>query len=344
MDEKVTINDIARASKVSIATVSLVLNNRPGISQETRNRVLEVSENLGYFSRPTNIANRCGHLSRLGLLIKTESNLAPQANPFYSKVMMGIEEACRRSGVSLLFSMLPVDDDNHPVERPTLINSEDVDGLLMVGTFVDKTILSVGNKRQTPIILVDSYSDTETFDTIVSDNFHAAYQAVEYLIERGHKHIALVGSEPDAYPSLKGRRNGYLRALKEHNIAETYVANFNLNSENKQKANEEIRRMLKENPQITAIFGINDDAAVTALRVAKEMGLVIPNDVSIIGYDDTYLATNASPALTTMHVDITAMGRAAVQLMSFRLENPEAARMTLIIHPTLVERDSVISR
>jgi LacI family transcriptional regulator len=343
MDKKITIYDIAQTCGVSITTVSLVLNNRPGITQETRTKVLDTAARLGYMVRPPTASTRCGRLSRLGLIIKAEPNLSPQANPFYSKIIMGIEEACRHNGISMLFATLPVDENNHPVQFPTLLNSEEVDGLLMVGAFVDKTILSVNSRRDKPVILVDSYSDTETYDTIISDNFRAAYQAVEYLIKKGHHHIAMAGSEPDAYPSFKDRRNGYLRALKENRISEVYFANFNLN-ENKPAGYEEIKRMLAADPQITAIVGVNDDAAVMVLQAAKEMGLRVPEDISVVGYDDTYLATNASPMLTTLHVDTVGMGRAAVQLLGFRLENPDTARMTLTIHPYLVERASVIQR
>ncbi|MCE1252485.1 MAG: LacI family transcriptional regulator [Anaerolineae bacterium] len=341
MNEKITINDIAEACGVSIATVSLVLNNRPGTSQKTRTRVIEAATSMGYFIRPATISNRCGRLSRLGLLSKAELSTTPQANPFYSKVIFGIEEACRRSGISLLFSMLPVDENNYPLEYPALLNGEDIDGLLMLGTFVDKTVLSVGGNRQVPVVLVDSYSDTQTFDTVVSDNFRAAYQAVDYLIKKGHHHIAIAGGKANAYPSLKDRRNGYLRALKENGIAEIYMADFNLNNENKDTGYEAVVNLLGNHAQITALFCVNDDAATTALRAAKALGRRVPEDLSIIGYDDTYLATSASPMLTTMHVDTVGMGRAAVQLLAFRLDNPEAARLTLTIHPYLVERDSV---
>jgi LacI family transcriptional regulator len=293
--------------------------------------------------RPSTPTNRCGRLSKLGLIIKAEPSLSPQANPFYSKVIMGIEEACRHNGISMLFATLPVDENNHPVQFPALLSSDEVDGLLMVGAFVDKTILSVNTRRNMPIILVDSYSDTETYDTIVSDNFRAAYQAVEYLIKKGHRYIAMAGGGPNAYPSFKDRRNGYLRALKENGISENFFANFNLN-EDKQAGYDEIKHLLHTNPQVTAILGVNDDAAVMVLQTVKEIGLRVPEDISVIGYDDTYLATNASPMLTTMHVDTVGMGHAAVQLLAFRLENPDTARMTLTIHPHLVERASVIDR
>ncbi|NMB89947.1 MAG: LacI family transcriptional regulator, partial [Chloroflexi bacterium] len=213
-----------------------------------------------------------------------------------------------------------------------------VDGVLLVGMFVDQTILSVAGKHRYPVVLVDGYSDTESFDTVVSDNFRATYQAVEYLIARGHRHIALMGSEPNCYPSLKERRNGYLRAMKEHEIGDTYVCDFNLS---RSKGYQETIQLLQEHPQVTAVFCVNDDVGSTVFRAVQSMGKRIPQDISIISYDDTYLAVNTHPAMTTMHVDTLAMGRAAVELLSLRLGNPEAARMTLTIHPTLVERESV---
>lgn len=99
--------------------------------------------------------------------------------------------------------------------------------------------------------------------------------------------------------------------------------------------------MLKEHPQVTALFCINDDVANEALRAVKDMGLSVPKDVSIIGYDDTYTSLNAHPSITTMHVDTITMGRAAVQLLSLRIDNLESTQMTLTIRPNLVERESV---
>jgi LacI family transcriptional regulator len=339
-ESRVTINDIARLSDVSIATVSMVLNNRPGISQDTRNRVLEAAQNLGYTVKPIGLINRQTRLTTLGMVVKSMGeDRPPQNNPFYSKVILGIEEACRRYGVNLLFSTLPVDEDNHPLEIPNLIVSGLADGLLLVGTFVDKTIATIMERCAHTLVLVDGYSTSERYDAVVSDNFRAAYQAVDYLIHKNHRHIAMVGGEPDAYPSLRERRNGYVRALKEHQLSGPYFVNFNIN---KMKGYEETRQFLQSNPQVTAIFGINDDIAITAMHAAQSLGKHVPGDISVIGYDDTFLAENSQPRLTTMHVGTVSMGRAAVQLLALRLEDQNAARMTLTIHPELVERESVV--
>jgi len=341
MEERVTISNIAQKSGVSLATVSLVLNNKPGVSTDTRARVREVAEALGYTPKQNGAATRGSQLATLGMIVKTDIDQQPYDNPFYSRIMMGIEDTCRKDGINLLFSTLPVDAQNHPVENPALLYNDNLDGLLMVGAFVDETVLSISGRRTPPIVLVDAYSNTESFDTVVSDNFRAAYQAVEYLINKGHQHIGLVGGEINAYPSLLDRRNGYIRAIKENQITETYIANFNII---KTKGYSEVIWLLKEHPQISALFCINDEIALTAMRAAQDMGRRIPQDLSIVGYDDIYMAQNASPRLTTMHVDTLAMGRAAVQLLNVRTANPEMARMTLTIHPRLIERDSVAQR
>ena len=340
MTEKVTISDIAQQSGVSNSTVSLVLNYRDGISRETRERVLATAKALGYPLKPAQPASKPLRLGTVGLVVKSDPDTPPHANPFYSNVLVGIEDVCRSSGVNVLFTRLPVDLDNHPTTVPTLLHSGDADGILMVGTFIDRTIESVSGERTPPIVLVDGYSDSESYDAVVSDNFQGAYDAVQRLIELGHRHIGMAGSEPEAYPSLNQRRNGYRRALKDNDIDPVYFADFNIN----QKLGKDVvTRLLQENPQVSAMFGVNDEAAVLAMRVAQELGRRVPEDFSVIGYDDTYLAANAHPPLTTMRVDTVSMGRAAMHLLQLRIENPDCARMTLTIHPTLVERNSVSS-
>jgi LacI family transcriptional regulator len=338
MKEKIKISDIARKSGVSVSTVSLALNNKAGVSQETRLRVLEVAQEFEYPIKSAASQVKTNDLTTIGMLVKTDPDITPMANPFYSKVLMGIEDSCRRDGINLLFATLPVDENNRPVEVPQMLNNEMVDGLLLVGICMDETISNASAKRKLPIVLVDGYATTENYDSVISDNFRAAYQAVELLIENGHRHIGLMGSDAVCYPSLKDRRNGYLRALKEKGITRTYISNFNIN---KSKGYQETINLLKENPQITALFCVNDDVGSTAVRAIQDLRKHVPDDISVIGFDDTYLAANTHPTLTTMHVDTTAMGRAAVHLLSLRLANPDSARMTLIIHPTLVKRESV---
>ena len=335
---KVRLDDIAQKSGFSLATISLALNNKPGVSSETRARVLEIAGELGY-PIPSDITEEgCSPLTTVGMVLKLDSDTSPQANPFYSRVMMGIEDSCRRQGIQLLFATMPVDENNQSAELPQTLLNGDLDGLLMVGICVEGAMFSRLAAENLPIVLVDGYSLDTVYDSVVSDNFRAAYQAVQFLINHGHRHIGLVGSEEISFPSLKERRNGYFRAMKENEILSTYVADFNII---RSKGYQEVISLLHEHPEITALFCVNDDVASYALRAAQSLGRQVPDDLSIIGYDDTVIALHTNPALTTMRVDAVAMGRAAVQLLALRISNPECARMTVTIHPSLVERESV---
>lgn len=337
MASRVTIAAVARACDVSPTTVSLVLNGKPGISAATREHVLETARRLGYLPTMSANSRSLRRLTSVGIVVKKEPGMLPPANPFYSQVIAGADDACQDMGINLLFAMLPVDENNHPITVPPLMEKSALDGLLLVGTFIDQTIYALLGRRTLPIVLVDGYSDSESYDMVVSDNFRAAYQAVDHLIQQGHRHIALVGSEPGCYPSLCERRNGYLRALKAEGISRTYLADFNVN---RSSGEAETAQLLREYPEVTALFCVNDNVALGALRAAQQLGRRVPHDLSIIGFDDIYLATTISPALTTMRVDTLAMGRAAVHLLALRVEKPDAARATFITHPELIERES----
>ncbi len=344
MGKQITLADIARKSKVSLSTVSLVLRNKPGIPEDTRQRVFEAAQALGYKARPKAAVKSAGvhrsasKLHNLGLIIKSELGITPQANPFYSQVLAGIEEACRKRKINLLYATLPVDENNIPVETPPLLAENHVDGLLLVGAFVDETLGHMLGESPLPVVLVDAYSSRNGYDSVVSDNFQGAYQAVTYLIERGHRHIGLVGSHPESYPSLRERRQGYTQALHDHEIVTAYFADSTQDAEDVGRAT---TSLLKDNPYLTAIFGCNDHTALAAMRAAQALGRRVPEDLSLVGFDDIDLAQHVQPPLTTMHVDKIGMGRIAVQLLMNRLEFPDSERVTLVIASRLIERGSV---
>jgi DNA-binding LacI/PurR family transcriptional regulator len=337
MSGKVTINTIAEACKVSPTTVSLVLNDKPGISSETREVVLGVARDLGYIPSSHTVGRLNQRLSTVGMVVKTEPGLIPLSNPFYSQIIAGVDDTCRDMGISLLFGMLPVNRHNQPVNVPPILENSQVEGLLMVGTFIDETVYAIAGDRSLPIVLVDGYSDTNSYDMVVSDNYQASYQAVQHLIKNGHRHIGLIGGEPGCYPSIAERRKGYRDALEDKGITHSYTADFNIN---RSQGETETALLLADNPQITALFCVNDNVALGAIRAAQKLNKRVPDHISIVGYDDTYLATTVSPHLTTVHVDTLAMGRAAVHLLSMRLEKPDAARLTVTIHSELIERES----
>lgn len=336
---RTTMADIAEQSGVSVSTVSLVLREKPGVGLDTRRRVLQVARDLGYIPQ-NQTASYTPALTNIGLILKADPDSVPQANKFYSHVVAGIEMACRRRHVNLLYATMTVDEDSYTLELPRMLVEEDTaDGLLLVGAFLDEPLIRVVDRRSTPIVLVDAYATWNVYDAIVSDNFSGAHQAVTHLIRHGHRHIGLVGSHPKAYPSIQERRSGYVQALEENDISDCYVAEcHNINTE---EIIEATTVLLRHNPQITAIFGVNDEVAITVMDVARDLGRHVPDDLSIVGFDNIDLAACVSPPLTTMHVDKIGMGRLAVELLVNRIEHPESSPVRATVRPNLIERSSV---
>ncbi len=337
-NERTTMAEIANRAGVSLSTVSLVLRDRPGVGADTRQRVLEVARELGYI--PQRPAMHAPLLTNVGLILKADPNSIPQANKFYSHVVAGIEMACRRRQLNLLYATLTVDEDSYPLELPRLLLEEDsTDGLLLVGAFLNEAIIRIIDRRSTPIVLVDAYATSDVYDAVVSDNFKGAYQAVTYLIQHGHRHIGLVGSHPRAYPSIQERQNGYMRALKDHDIPDRYVAECHII--NAQETREATAALLRRHPQITAILSVNDEGALLVMDVARDLGRKVPDELSIVGFDDIDQASCISPPLTTMRVDKIGMGRLAVELLVNRIEYPESSPVRVAVLPRLIERSSV---
>ncbi len=337
MGRRVTLEEIARQSGVSLATVSLVLRDKPGINNETRRRVLDTARELGYRKKQPETPVLEG-LQQVGVIVKSRADDQPRHNQFYAPVLAGIEVACRKQQINMLYATAPVDADNHPVELPRMLQETGLDGLLLVGAFVDSTIARLIQHDATPIVLVDAYADDHEYNSVITDNFRGAYQAVVHLIERGHRHIGVVGSMPVAYPSIEGRRRGYIQALQDNGIAPQYFADSHLTRD---EAAESVTRLLRRSPEVTALFCCNDDTAVAVLQATQALGRRVPDDLSIVGFDDIDLAAHVVPALTTMHVNKISMGRMAIQLLANRVEFPSAGNVTAVLRPALVERQSV---
>lgn len=341
---KVTMADIARESGVSLSTVSLVLNDKPGLPRETRNKVLEMARRLGYELRtPAPVISKPASLETIGVLVKRSQgdSTVPSSNIFFSHVIAGIEAGCRQEDILLLYSTLPVDESNHTVEIPRLVTDTRINGLILVGSFIDEQLNAALRQLSIPIVLLDAYSSAGEYDSVIIDNVEGAYNAVSYLIGKGHRHIAFVGSYPDSRISFRYRREGYQQALTDHGIPIAYYADCPHN--NREMIIEATCKLLTENPQVTAIFGCNDEVSIIAIHGVLEVGKRVPDDISVIGFDNVAGAQNCIPPLTTMHVDKVGMGRLAVQLMINRADSLDQGHVSMRVHTRLVERQSVRS-
>jgi LacI family transcriptional regulator len=337
---KVTMTEIAEKSGMSLATVSLVLREKAGVGAETRERVMQIAKDLGYFPKNTN-GTPALPITNVGLILKEEPHLIPQANQFYSHVVAGIEVSCRRQHINLFYATMTVDANSYPLELPRILLEENAtEGFLLLGAFLSDSLRQVVARHSVPMILVDAYAIDDVYDAVVSDNVKGARHAVTYLIQQGHRHIAFVGNHPEfVYPSIYERKVGYERALADAQIADSYYAECHII--NTDEIIEATTTLLETNPQITAIFAVNDETAVTVMDALRSLGLQIPDDISIVGFDDIDLAGRVSPPLTTMQVDKAGMGRMAVQLLTNRVRYPESGLVQAVMVPRLFERNSV---
>jgi LacI family transcriptional regulator len=337
MANSITLQDVAKSAGVSIGTASQALNNRPSVAQDTRLRVIDAARTLGYPIKETDNGTSENPMSIIGLLTKHDYGFPFEVNAFYSYIQAGVESECRRHNLSLMFSNIEVDPANHPVVWPSMITEQHIDGLILAGTFIENTIGLLGQRVDIPIVLVDSYAPNLSFDSVVIENITGAITAVNHLIAQGHSHIGLIGWAKNSPPSINERFIGYNRALEAHNIVSHYVEESGLNREEGYRA---ATQLLQHVPEITAIFACNDLTAIGAIHAARDMGLAVPGDLSIVGFDNIDMAKEVTPALTTVHVYKTWLGIFGVRQLIARALNPEQPKTTTTIMTDLIVRES----
>lgn len=354
MADSVTLKDVAQLAGVSIGTASNAFTNKPNIAPETRTRVMEAAHTLGY--EPKNRLTEVNDSGEVTGVLSTHADAAAAtvtmlvqrdvrgllANRFYAHVLAGVERECERLNLSLIFAGVHVDDRKQPRDLETVLNQRRGDGLLLVGMSLSEDDIPEW-LRAVPIVLVDGYAPGRPFDSVITDNFTGAYEAVRYLIEQGHRHIGLIGStgeRADNFPSIAERREGYLRALEDAGILETYIVPSTLERWSGQEA---LSTLLEHHPQITAVFCCNDEVAMGALDTARKLGIDVPGELSIIGFDNIDTTPQLTPALTTVHVDKVTMGVMAVRLLKERIEKVSRPTITLLIGTHVVVRETVSS-
>jgi LacI family transcriptional regulator len=331
-----TLADVAAAVGLSPAAVSLALRGKPGVSEATRKRIVEASRSLGY--RPISSTSRQHHgPMTVTLVIRALHGDSPGANRFYGPVLAGVEERCRRLHIRLMLVIMPVDPNNYPIELPHAVTDRFSDGLIIVGAHFDKAASHVLEGAQ-PTVLVDAYAEDDVFDSVETDNIIGARNAVRHLVSKGHRNIVILGTDPYAFPSILQRRRGYEQAMAEAGLEARYIDVPYYEHETAAAA---ALTYLNANPSVTAFFCANDMVAITLIQAARLAGISVPEQVSVIGFDDIDMASIISPALTTMAVDKAGMGRLAVTLLAHRLEIGQESVTSTFVQPQLIERETV---
>jgi DNA-binding LacI/PurR family transcriptional regulator len=330
-----TLADVAAAVGLSPAAASLALRGKVGVSEATRTRVFEAATALGYRAQASGSRQQARHMT-IGLVINPVHGGSQEANRFYAPVIAGIQGSCRSHHMDLMLATMPVDQHYYPIELPRIVTDRTCDGLIVVGAHLSQETAEV-LQAAPPAVLVDGYAERDAFDSVAIDNVGGARTAIEYLISIGHRDIAILATEPQAYPSILQRRRGYEQVIAEAGLVPHFIDALYWQPESAAVA---CLTYLKAHREVTAVFCANDLVAVALLQAARQECLPIPDQISVVGFDDIDLAGFVSPALTTMAVDKVGMGRIAVTLLAHRLELGKECVTQTFVRPTLVERES----
>ncbi len=328
MNKRVTIEDVARASHVSVATVSLVMRGRTGINIETRKRVEQVARALGYQRRRS---HREHHVQRISVLMR-HAGANADSDPFFASMLRGVEDVCRRRGILNDIRHVTVSVDGQPTSSLFFPNYE-YDGVIGIGVRADEYLHKHLRDYHLPFVTVDIDAPSHVFDSVAVDYATAIHELVSYLVTMGHRAIALI----DGLLPTDAWRQTMCQTIANHGLTEPAVGTSSVSHLDVQDT---LQRLLQQNPQISAIICRTDDLAMQVLTQLQVFGRFVPQHISVVGFDDTRSAVSGIPTLTTVRIDAHAMGVLATNTLLHRIEWPTMPRMAIHVDAALVIRQT----
>lgn len=344
MRRKVTLKQIAKELDVSVSTVSKALRNSPEISNDTKQKVQAFAKLYNY--RPNNIA-----LSLKNRKTKTIGVIIPEiVHHFFSKVIRGIELIANKRGYNVIVGLSNESFSKEVLNMEMLANGS-IDGFIL--SISKETLLQQDYhhfvetiNQGMPIVMFDRVINDVSCDKVIVDDFMGSKKAVSKLIENGCRNIAIITTK-DYVNVGKLRTQGYIAALEEYKIqpkSELILKIVEeLDDEDRLEGLEfEIEELFKNNPEIDAVFAVNELYALTAMKIARKLKLKIPDDIQVIGFTDGVLSKHATPSLTTVSQHAQQMGEKAAELLINKLENQEDEEhhRTIVVETELIERES----
>lgn len=328
-----TMKDIARLAGVSTSTVSHVINKSRFVSDEIAERVNNAAQQLNYAPSALARSLKMNRTKTIGMLVTTSTN------PFFGEVVKGVERSCYHKGYNLILCNTEGDNQRMKASINTLLQKR-VDGLLLMCSTLEGERLDVFDRYpDIPVVVMDWGPILFASDKIQDNSLQGGYMAAKHLIECGHKEIGCI-TGPLIRHQAQMRYEGYKRALAEAGIAinPDWIVESDFECEGGYQAFE---KLYERGKLPSALFVSNDMMAMGVIQAASQRGLRIPDDLSLIGYDDVHIAKFMTPALTTIHQPKYRLGKAAVDTLLYRLENPDTTAQVVQLEPTLMVRSSV---
>lgn len=325
------IKQISEITGFSLATISNVLNNKGVTNIDTRNIILKAAQDIGYVSKKNS--------NRIKLVAFKNMEEIKEYSAFFSLLFSSITNECAAMGYKMEIQNLYRSSVDFESQLESVMK-ENITGIIFLATDLDDSVIDIIQDAFVPTIVLDNHPRTTEYSSVSINNVDAAYTAIKYLINNGHERIGYLKSEI-MYNNTKQRKDGYLLALRdlgiEHN--EKFDVSLPLNMDD---AYQKMKEYLLETPDLpTAYFACSDIVAIGAVKALKECGYKIPEDISIIGFDDIPFCSMISPSLSTIHVYEEELGKAAVQELVKIIEGKNSITSHILVNTSLIIRDSV---
>lgn len=327
------IAEIAKLAGVSPSAVSIVMNNRKGVSEQTRQRILKIIEETNYKPNPNSRRLLFNKSDNIAVLF--EKNMSPLEHAFYSELNAVILHECESRNYNMLFTS--VKRENSRVFLPDVISSRDVDGVIIYADMED-AVYNELEKYNIPYITIDNSVFSDKRLSVRADYENAALIATNHLIQNGHQQIGYVGNEKLVYFNSYAFR-GFREAMNSSQLTVPFSM-ISTDSYDDESTTHCIIQMFSGPVRPSALMCVSDLYAIPAIRALREMGLNVPDDVSVIGIDDILLSKYVYPRLTTVRIDRKTMGTSAMELLDKHIKG-EKAESLIIGNNEIIERESV---
>ena len=336
MKNGVRMIDIAEKLGVSVVTVSNALAGRDGVSEQVRQQICKTAEEMGY--KPSGAGSKKKMDSQKtgkSVAILTSERFIGSMGTFYWELTANISNKLSAANVVMVYESISRANEKNLV-LPTSVMEGRVDGAIVIGQLRSDYAMAL-SKIEIPLLFVDFYVSRCSVDSVNSDSYHGGYMVTDYLVERGHENIGFVGSL-NTTSSINDRYLGYRKCLMENNL--TYKKEWVL--EDRDELGILYDNIDFPDDMPTAFVCNSDETAFRIIAALKSKGVRVPEDISVVGYDNYTVSNICIPAITTVEVDLMKMASESVELMLKKLDNPEYTEGRRIISGKLIEKDSVL--
>lgn len=337
MKNGVKMIDIANKIGVSVVTVSNALAGRDGVSEQMRRLICETAEEMGYKPSNTGTSRKKSVPPKLGksVAILTSERFIGSKGTFYWELTANISNKLSDMNVLTVYECVTRENEKNCV-LPNTVSEKKVDGVLVIGQLKREYTAKLSGIGQ-PLIFVDFYDSRFSVDSVNSDSYHGGYILTDHLVEKGHKKIGFVGTI-NATSSINDRFLGYVKCLLENGLE--YRSEWRL--EDRDDTGTLFDRMDFPENMPTAFVCNSDETAFRVISALRSKGIRVPEDISVVGYDNYTVSNICIPAITTVEVDLDKMASETVALMAKKLSEPGFSGGRKMISGRLIVKDSVL--